>query len=453
MKRLWLISVVLALTAAAWGQQAPRSEGARAAAPEVLTLDQAVQLALENNRLVAIASLEVKKSEDTVAATKTRFLPRTSFDVLGSRLLNDIRFAVAAGQFGTYPGIGPIPAERTFITTPSRFNTFVVGQVAQPLSQLYKVNLGVQKGQLALELSRQKLRGQQQDVINDVKKVYFAALEAESQLEAAEEALQFYRELDRVVGNYVQEQAALKSDGLDAKAQLAKGEYDVLSLRNTLATRKERLNQLMGRDLRTEFSLSPLTEPTMLETDLAAAQSRALEQRPEARQARLQVKLAEQERRIQKADYIPDISFSFNYLSPFGIEFVPKNIASVGLQLSWEPLDWGRRKHELDEKTRSVGQARNAQQEAEQGVLVDVNDKYRKLAESRALVRVAEIARESAREKARVARSKYAEKAILLKDLLHAQSDLAEAGHDYQKAVLGFWAARADFEKALGENP
>ena len=208
----------------------------------------------------------------------------------------------------------------------------------------------------------------------------------------------------------------------------------------------------MGRDIRTEFTVSPLAEPTWVETSLAAAQTRALTQRPEVEQARLTLKQAEQDRRIKKAEYIPDISLSLNYLSPFRIEFLPKNVVAVGLQFSWQPFDWGRKKHELDEKSRGIEQARRALEDTEQQVLVDVNEKYRKLGESRALVSVAETARESARERLRVTQANYAEQAALLKNVLEAQSNLASASHEFRKAVLAFWTAKAQFEKVLGES-
>jgi outer membrane protein TolC len=443
---------VFCIAAGAWCQQPAQTDAARDARAEVLTLEGAIQQALENNRVLKIASLEVQKSEDTIAATRTRRLPNTSFNLLGSQLLTQVQFQFEQGQFGTFSGIGPVPAERTFITTPRRPNAYVVAQVAQPLSQLYKVTLGIRQGEFAREVARQRLRAQQQALIHNVKKLYFAALDTESALEATEEALKFYRELNRVVGGYLQEKVALKSESLDVKAQLAKEEYDALTLRHSLATRKEQLNQVLGRDIRTEFVLSPLAEPTWPETDLTAAQARALAQRPEIQEARLRLKQAEQDRRIKKSEYIPDISLSFNYLSPFRIEFVPKNIATVGLQFSWEPWDWGRRKHELDEKSRVVEQARQAVQDAEQQVLVDVNERYRKLAETRALIRVAEMTSESAREKVRLTQNRYAERAALLKDVLQAQSNLADASYNYRQAVVAFWTAKADFEKALGEG-
>jgi outer membrane protein TolC len=39
-----------------------------------------------------------------------------------------------------------------------------------------------------------------------------------------------------------------------------------------------------------------------------------------------------------------------------------------------------------------------------------------------------------------------------LSDVLESQATLAGANDQYQKALLGYWTAQAEFEKALGED-
>jgi len=48
--------------------------------------------------------------------------------------------------------------------------------------------------------------------------------------------------------------------------------------------------------------------------------------------------------------------------------------------------------------------------------------------------------------------NRYRVQASLLKDVLQAQTSLADANFQYQKALLGFWTAKAEFEKATGED-
>lgn len=60
------------------------------------------------------------------------------------------------------------------------------------------------------------------------------------------------------------------------------------------------------------------------------------------------------------------------------------------------------------------------------------------------------MSRDAAREKLRVAANQYRQQAALLKDLLNAQSSLAQASDQCRQAVLSHWEARASFEKAVG---
>lgn len=68
------------------------------------------------------------------------------------------------------------------------------------------------------------------------------------------------------------------------------------------------------------------------------------------------------------------------------------------------------------------------------------------------MIRIARLAQTAARADVQMVSYKYRLDAVLLKDVLKAQTTLADANANYQKALLSFWTAKADFEKALGEN-
>jgi outer membrane protein len=387
---------------------------AQDATGKLLTLDDAIQLALANNRALAIAGLDVDKSKWEIAETKTKRLPSLNATVLGSQLLNELSFTFEQGAFGSFPATGPIPSHETKITTPRRPTAYVVGQVTQPLSQLYKIHLGIRAQQLSSDISSEKLRAQRQTVIHDVKQAYYAVLQSESSLEAAEATVKQYQELDRVVLQRVSQEAALKSDSLDVKAKLAQEQYNLVQLRNTASTRKEYLNDLLGRDIRTDFHTQQVPAASFEEIELKFAQDRALAQRPEIKQAELNLRRAEYDRRMAKSDYIPEVGIAFNYLSPFNVDVLPKNVASVGVQMKWEPWDWGRRKDVISQKSIAETQARAQLQDAESKVLMDVNSRFRKLEESRVLIAVARASRDAAQQRLREVTYKYEQQTVLL---------------------------------------
>lgn len=423
---------------------------------EILTLDKAIELGLENNRSTKNARLEAAKSDDHLAATRTRLYPGFKLSGGVSKPLTTFDTTFEKGVFGTFPGTGPIPNEDTVITSSTKPNAAIVAQLSQPLSQLHRIKLQIKQQETASEISRAQLSTTEQTLVNEIKRAYYAILQSQGAAQAAEANIKLYRELDRVTGEYVIQQVALKTEHMDVQTRLAKAEYDVMTINNQLLAQKEQLNHLLGRDVRTEFAVSSGEETVlavMRETDLVEARERALANRPEIREAKLRVDAAKLDKRIKKSEFIPDVSLTVNYATTFSYSnFVPRSLSAVGVSVEWEVFDWGRKKHEVADKERSVRQANNSLDDIQSQVLMEVNARFRAMQESRQMLKVAKLAQTQARANVQLVTYKYRLDAALLKDVLQAQTSLANSDYDYQKALLAFWTAKADFEKAIGEN-
>jgi outer membrane protein TolC len=424
---------------------------AQAGSAPVLTLENAIQAALKDNRSVKIASLEVKKLEAQTAATRTQRLPAFEIYTFASQPLLKTSFEFPEGAFGTFPGIGPVPPANTAVTSPARITTYLFDQVTQPLSQLYKLHLAVRLQELSADVSRQKERAQRQAVVANVKQAYFAVLQTESAVHASDVMLQHYRELDREMVQYVDQQTVLKSDSLEVKAKLAQEELNHVQLEDRLQSQKESLNDLLGRDIRTEFQTEPAGQMTATDLSLPQAQEIALAHRPEIKQAEIAIQQAEYDRRLAQSQYIPDVGVAFHYLSNFNVSVLPRNFASIGFEAKWEPWDWGRRAHDVQAKKITWEQSQEQLRETKTQVLLDVNNRFRKLAESRAMLQVAAAQRDAAREKLRVVTNRFHLEASLLRELYQQEAATASADEGYVQAVSAFWTAKAELEKSLGE--
>lgn len=446
---------LLALFAGALVCQAQQTQQAALPA-EMLTLEQAISLALQNNRSVQDARLETEKADDRLAAYRTNRLPTLKTYSLFSQPLTTFDFTFKKGELGTFPATGPIPAEDTTISSGRKPTVLIIGSVTQPLTQLRRLNLKIKSLEADREVSAARLRDKQQAVVKDVKQAYYSMLQTQSAFESAEQMIKLYHELDRITGEYVAQQVALVPDLLQVRTRLAKADYELLVLQNQLATQKEQFNNLLGRPVLIEFSISHALEDAqfvMRETDLIAARERALAQRPEVAEARSRVKQAQYERRAKKAEYLPDVSLSLNYVSPLNFSsFLPKQVMNAGILVEWDVFDWGRKRHELASKTRDIEQANNSLREIENHVVIEVNSRYRKLQETCQQLRVARLSQDAEKANVQVVTYKYRFESSLFKDVLQAQASLADANYQYQKALLSFWTAKADFEKAIGED-
>lgn len=431
------------------GQGQPAASDTQA---PLLTLDDAVSFALANNRLVKNSSLEAQKYDFRVGTARTRRLPQFQFAVLGGELLHSFDYTIPAGTFGTYSSTGPIPSKEGRIHNPSQFVTYTTAAFDQPVSQQYKIHLGIRATELGRDISREDVRAERQRIASEVRNAYFNLVATQAGVDASREAVKTLEEAQRVTAKYQVEQTVLRADALEVDARLAKAQYDLSVAENGLATQHEHLNQLLGRDLTTSFRVDFMPETEAEDLALQDARDRAEKSRPEIKQAQLKQRQAEYDRRLAKAEYIPDLSVSVRYQGFNNVEFVPGNVGVAGFSLSWEPFDWGRRRNTVSEKAKTVEQARNGIAETESQIAVEVGMKYRKWHEAALLLKVTRTQHEANTERLRVVSTKYKEQAALVKDLLEAQARKSEADYQYQQALSSYWGALADLRRAMGEE-
>ena len=419
----------------------------------VLTLDQAVAIAIENNRPLKNATLEVARAGEKTAAAGTARLPALNLFGASGSLLTSTHFQFNQGSLGTLPGVGPVPSQNTSIDQPARWSTFLFATAAQPLTQLFRINEGIRLSEVTEEVTEEQRRGHLHTVVNHVKRAYFSSLHLQSAIEATEEATRFLQELDRVVTEQVAQRKALRSDSLEVKTRLAESEYRAIKLESALATEKERLNNLLGRDIHEEFRLTPVFAPPKQTRETEAVLAQALANRPSVKAARLTVQQAEHDKNIKKLHYLPDVSVVAAHAQAFNVgQVLPDHLTFAGLFISWEMFDWGRKARELEEKQHAIEQARVGALEAEAQVEVEIRHQLRSVQDAQSLLPVKQLGQESSKEKLRVVMNRYTQKSAVLQDVLKAQSDLADANHQYQQALLDLMTATTDLEKAIGEG-
>jgi outer membrane protein TolC len=419
--------------------------------PPELSLDQAIQIALANNRPLQTTKLNIAKSQWQIAETKTKRLPQFSTELLAVGDITSPSFTYQKGVFGTYNNT-PVPSKNINISLSNGVTGYAIAKAAQPISQLYQIHLAVREQELSADLAGQKYKENQQSVVADVKQAYYATLQTESALDAAKVLVKQYHETDRVALQYVSQESILKSESLDVKAKLAQAEYQIVTLGDTLNTQKEYLNNLLGRDLDTPFRPHPVSPVSLEEMDLKIARQTALQQRPEVKEAEINLSRATYDRKLAKAQFIPGVGAEMRYFTPINTAILPQNILSGGIDMTWEPFDWGRRRDDVKQKTIGIQQSQYQLAETRSQVVLDVDNTFRKLNESRALLAVAEAGRDAADEKLREVNNQFKHSAVLLRDVLQQESAVANADQNYEDSLLSFWNAKAAFEKALGEQ-
>jgi len=416
------------------------------AAGETLTLTEALDIAIQYNRTLDNAELDVDKAADSVAAERTRRLPRLNLGVSESYNLTPQSYTYKKGIFG------PVPTDDVEISSHDGFSTIVSASVKQPLSDLYRIGLSIDQSEINEDIVGQELRSRRQGIIKDVKDAYYNILKSRNELASSEASIAFYRDLNQLVDRYYAEQTVLKYETMEVKSRLARAEHDAFRERNRLATGKEKLNRLLGRDIDIAYDVANVGVDQLHIPTLAEAENAALEQRPEVNATQLKLKHAEYGYRIKKSEYIPHIDLQYRYTRLYNTEFIPDKESAIGLTARWEFYDWGRKSQDLSKKSLAIKQARNEIEEAESQVVVEVNRRMRELENATQLVSVTAITQEAQQEKLRVLMNQYRQQAILLDDVLKAERELTLANTEHNNAQLSVWTAHSELQKAMGEE-
>ena len=418
----------------------------------VLTLEEALQLARSNNRDLKVSGLDVGKQRETLSEAKTHLYPRFDTSVLGAQLLAPLDFTIKKGQLGSFSATGPIPGSNTDLHTPARPIAIASVTATQPLTQLIRIHLFVAEQQLIVDASQLLLSEREQKLIDDVRQSYYQVLQSQIQYESQQSVVKYLEELLQLTDRRFSQHAALEADRLGVKAEVAKATYQLTTIEDALSDRKEVLNHLLGRSLQTEFTVEPVPTTLPEQDDLFAARAIALEHRPEIKLAANRVRQAQLATKSEKTHYIPDVSIQASYFTPANINFLPQNIGAVGALLTWQPWDWGEKRHKVQQAALAEKQAGLSADDSREQILLEVDSNFRRLREARAHLAVTEAIRDAETEKLRNQKEAYSQQSILLSDLLKQQSALADAESQYHQAVLAYWSARADFQKTLGEE-
>jgi outer membrane protein TolC len=420
---------------------------------QVITLSDVVRLAESHDRSIRVAELEREKALREVGVAQTQRYPIFSLTALGSQPLTQLGITLERGSLGVYPHDGPIPGQTTTLESPLRFGFIGYASVAQPLTQQYRVGLGIELAKVGVDAAAEQLRGKRHGVVNEVRRLYYSMVQAESGKTMLLATVDFLRQLQRETSQQAVQRVVLQADLLNVNAQLIQAEYELLKLDDPIATQKEQLNRLMGRPIDTplEIDVSSVVygEPVFL-TD---AYAEALSSRPEIRLAKVQQRKAQLERRLASAERIPDVSLSLQALRTVNFSSVfPNSVSSVGLQANWDVFDWGRKGKQVQMKQDAEAQAALELKDTEARVMAEVAHQYRRMVEARKAVELAQAFRSANSEALRVTRNRYVQREAVFSEVAKLQSSLAETNHRYTQALMDLATAQADFERAMGRD-
>jgi outer membrane protein TolC len=149
-----------------------------------LTLPQAIDLALKQNRSVKLAQLAVVENEEKKKIANADFFPRLKNESTISHITELQQLVIPAGSLGTF-GTGPIPSQ-TAVIGQGTFTGYTSGTgLSQPLTQMFRVRQENRAATAEIHSASEKLREAENDVVLKVSQLYYGILMAQQKGEAA----------------------------------------------------------------------------------------------------------------------------------------------------------------------------------------------------------------------------------------------------------------------------
>jgi multidrug efflux pump subunit AcrB/outer membrane protein TolC len=429
--------------------------GRALAETRTLTLDEAIAMAVAQNSSLKIAGSKVRESIEKRKSVRSDYFPNLSNNSTYFHITNTREVDVPAGSLGTVPGLGPFPVQDIPISQGSNDLLLSDTALTQPLTQLLKIH---QEDKMALadqEIAAADLGKAKTDVVFATHRLFYGLVIARKQRDAASAAVaageQALREAkEGVASGNVQEVAAIGSS-----AVLLQNRYSLLSAEVQIGDLNSELNDLL--DLPLDTDINPL-DPAPLHTTARSRESfvhEALEKNPEIKAAQEAVKKAESGVTAAHIDYIPDISLSGHYGYQNGVPFLTHDTGTIGVMMTWDIFDWGKRRAVVAQRKEQLTQANENLHRVESRIEVEVDNAYRKLEQTKNLIGVTReslaLQKEKLRNESNARRAGTATEA----QYLTAIAAVKNAEYEQAQALLGHNLAVADLERLIGSyaNP
>ncbi len=391
-----------------------------------LTLEEAIRVALANNREILVAKEKIEEAKQRIKEAKAGYFPTIN---LG----------------GTYTHLNEAPSEMgkadNYLSKLS-FN--------QPLYTSGSLSYANKGASLYYQKLQEDLKNAQNNITFQVKRAFYAVLLAQENVEVTEKALDQAKRHLAVVEDFFKVGVVSRFDLLRTRVEVANLKPDLIQARNNLRLSQESLANLLflpSASLKLEGELS--FEPRRI--TLEEAIDKALKGRSDLRSLKLQKEMSEVAFQLAKVQNKLTLALvgNYQYQNPSGGEDKWGKEWNLNLVLSIPFFDGWASRARVAQRKSQVKQIDLSIQQREAGIDLEVKKAFWGLetAEERIYAQKKNI--EQAEEALSIAEVRYQSGAITNLEVLDAQLALTRARLGYLKALYDHNVAIAELEKAM----
>jgi len=436
-----------------------------------LTLEDCVQLALENNPQIKIAGLKLDEARSKLISTGTAFIPTLTASGVYTHASNLPEFKMGAPTMipTTFPMANdgtPLPPDHLhylpfpgFEMSNTRegdvYNAKI--ELAYPIYTGGRRIEGYKMAKLEVEVAGEELKQKKQEIAFQVKQAFYQVLLAKKMIKVMDLAYEtmerHYQQVEDLykegfVSNLDLLQVSAKLSSLKPQQIQAHNGYNLalLGLKNILDINPNAEIVVIGELEYTPEEIPPLEELISL----------GLSNRPELTSLDYRREQAEALVRSFRAGYLPTVAIFANYQWTRGTEMPPNDTIwregwQAGLSASVNLFGGFRSYGETKYAKSQLEQVRIGKQALTSGIEIEVTAIYLKLVSAKETVEAERMNVESAEKNEEAAVRRYREGMVNHLDVLDAEMSLTQARAGYLRAISDYLIAKANLEKAIAK--
>jgi outer membrane protein len=405
---------------------------------DVLTMDEAVVLALQN-------SFAVKNAQETVNINEQKV--REAAGSFGPKLTTNYQYL----RYG-HATTGVIGGQ-TITFTPLDTNTWTT-QLTMPLDivGIWKSNLKAARA--GVQSSIDTKTAAQNDLKQGVRKAYLNVLRAQGLVEISKQArANIIVRVEQAQKQYKAETIAL-IDLKRLQAQKSSADSDLINAENGLSVAKQILNLVINRPIESDFKVQGMVGIPAVKTPMDKLISLGQDRRPEVYSLANTVTALAASKKFAGSSLSPSLNLSVQNsqtLDPVGLN-PQREVNTTVLQLSVPIFDSGIARAKMNQTQSTINQTKNNLDLLKLSISQEVRSALTNMSSAMARQKSAIEQDELAKEVVRIARIRRDAGEGTVLEIIDAETQWVNAQNNLVNSMYDYFQAFTDLQRAVGAD-
>lgn len=267
-----------------------------------LTLEKAVEIALEKNEDILVARTDLRGMKERRKEARSGFFPTLS---ASGRLTHNIKLPVFYLEF-----MGRRQEVKMGLINNYSTNLTLI----QPLYAGGKIRTSVEIANIAIGMVNEEYKNTRQSIALQVKQGFYSVLLMREIVKVNQQALEQAENHYENLKNLYERGMVSEFDLIRAEVQVSNFKPQLLQSENNLKIAKNNLRRILGLELDSEIEFEG--DLTYMPFELKSTEQmleEALQRRPDIKQLYLQKQIMQKNVRMEKSDYLPTLILAGNY--------------------------------------------------------------------------------------------------------------------------------------------